>query len=142
MFKTFLLVVGNENLFRAVFIFFISFWLFWPTFSFFAVWWFCHFYVSFQWNKRFKTVLVKKNGFFCQKNFVLLFGHENSFQAVFSVLLQFLTFLTNFEFLCCWAVIVVFKQQVLADIKAVRSKKNYFSSEKLCFDISSKKNHS
>ena len=35
--------------------------------------------------KRFGTVLVKKS-FFLSKNFVLLFGHENSFQAVFSVL--------------------------------------------------------
>ena len=35
--------------------------------------------------KRFKTVLVKKE-FFLSKNFVLLFGHENSFQAVFIVL--------------------------------------------------------
>ena len=45
--------------------------------------------------KRFGTVLVKKQ-FFLSKKFVLLFGHENSFQAVFSVLEQFLTFLTNF----------------------------------------------
>ena len=35
--------------------------------------------------KRFGIVLVKKC-FFLSKNFVLLFGHENSFQAVFSVL--------------------------------------------------------
>ena len=41
------------------------------------------------------TVLVKKY-FFLSKNFVLLFGHENSFQAVFKVLEHFLTFLTNF----------------------------------------------
>ena len=35
--------------------------------------------------KRFGTVLVEKYLFFL-KNFVLLFGHENSFQAVFIVL--------------------------------------------------------
>ena len=35
--------------------------------------------------KRFGTVLVKKK-FFLSKNFVLLFGHENFFQAVFIVL--------------------------------------------------------
>ena len=45
--------------------------------------------------QRFGTVLVKKAGFL-SKNFVLLFGHENSFPAVFSALEQFLTFLTNF----------------------------------------------
>ena len=35
--------------------------------------------------KRFGTVLVKKKSFL-SKTFVLLFGHENSFQAVFIVL--------------------------------------------------------
>ena len=35
--------------------------------------------------KRFGTVLVKK-WLFLSKRFVLLFGHENSFQAVFIVL--------------------------------------------------------
>ena len=45
--------------------------------------------------KRFGTVLVKK-ACFLSKNFVLLFGHENPFPAVFSVLEQFLTLLTNF----------------------------------------------
>ena len=38
--------------------------------------------------KRFMTVLVKKK-FFLSKSFVLLFGHENSFKAVFD---QFLVF--------------------------------------------------
>ena len=33
-------------------------------------------------SKRFGTVLVNKQ-FFLSKNFVLLFGHENSFLAVF-----------------------------------------------------------
>ena len=46
--------------------------------------------------KRFGTVLVKKIVLFVKKFFVVLFGHENSFQAVFSVLEQFLTFLTKF----------------------------------------------
>ena len=35
--------------------------------------------------KRIGTILAKKKPFL-SKNFVLLFGHENSFQAVFNVL--------------------------------------------------------
>ena len=38
--------------------------------------------------KRFETVFVKKS-FFLSKNFVLLFGHENSFQAVFRCFTSF-----------------------------------------------------
>ena len=86
MFKTSLLVVGNENHFRAVFIFFLSVFDCFDQLSVFVL--FGGFFISkqvFNDFKRFRTVLVKKK-FFLSKNVVLLFGHENSFQAVFIVL--------------------------------------------------------
>ena len=56
-----------------------------PTFSFVAVPPNCLFLSKFQvLFKRFSPSLVKN--VFVRKNFVLLFGHENYFQAVFSVL--------------------------------------------------------
>ena len=44
---------------------------------------------------RFFTTLIK-NQFFLKKVFVMVFGHENHFQAVFSTVQQILTFLTAF----------------------------------------------
>ena len=56
-----------------------------PTFSFVAVSPNCLFLSKFSGAfKRFSPSLVKM--FLSEKNFVLLFGHENYFQAVFSVL--------------------------------------------------------
>ena len=86
MFKTSLLVVGNENHFQAVFSFFLSVFDCFDQLSVFVV--FGGFVISkqvFNDFKRFGTVLVKKK-LFLSKTFVLLFGHENSFQAVFIVL--------------------------------------------------------
>ena len=86
MYKTSLLLVGSENHFRAVFIFFLSVFDCFDQLSVFVL--FGGFVISkqvFNDFKRFGTVLVKKK-LFLSKNFVLLFGHENSFQAVFIVL--------------------------------------------------------
>ena len=44
----------------------------------------------------------------------MVFGHENHFGAVFSLLQQTLTFLTAFKFLCCLTVLVVC-ERVLID---------------------------
>ena len=46
--------------------------------------------------KHFGTVFGSKNSSFCQKILFCCLVMENSFQAVFSVLEQILTFLTNF----------------------------------------------
>ena len=64
---------------------------------------------------RFFTILIK-NQFFFLNVFVMVFGHENHFQAVFSTLQQILTFLTAFQFLCSLAVLVVC-ERVLNDLK-------------------------
>ena len=66
--------------------------------------------------KRFFTTLIKNQFFFKKKVFVMVFGHENHFQAVFSTLQQILTFFTAFQFLCCLTVLVVC-ERVLNDLK-------------------------
>ena len=68
LFKTSLLVVGNENHFRAVFSFFLSIFDCFDQLSVFVL--FGGFVFSkqvFNDFKRFMTVLVKKIVFFCQK---------------------------------------------------------------------------
>ena len=40
------------------------------------------------------------------KTSLLIVGNENHFRAVFSFFYQFLTVLTNFQFLCCLAVLL------------------------------------
>ena len=51
---------------------------------------------------RFLRTLIK-NEFFLKKDFVLVFGNESHFQAVY----DFMMFLTAFQFLCCLTILVV-----------------------------------
>ena len=98
MFKTSLLVVGNENHFRAVFIFFLSVFDCFDQLSVFVL--FGGFVISkqvFNDFKRFGTVLVK-NSFFCQKILFCclvmktLSGCFHCALTVFDVFDQFLVF--------------------------------------------------
>ena len=57
-----------------------------PTFSFVAVSPNCLFLSKFQVLLSVLAQVLVKNVFCPKKNFVLLFGHENYFQTVFSVL--------------------------------------------------------
>ena len=67
-----------------------------PTFSFVAVLPNCLFFSNVSGAfQRFSEGLVEKY-FYPEKNFALLFGHENYFQAVFMCFNSFLTFLTDF----------------------------------------------
>ena len=63
---------------------------------------------------RFDTTLIKNQFFFLKEVFVMVFGHKNHFQAVFSFLQQTLTFSPAFQFSCCLTVLVVC-ERVLID---------------------------
>ena len=89
-------------------------------------------YLSFS-SSKFKLILKRfgqKQTIFRQKKCVLIFRPKNHSQTIFIFFCFFLTFLIDFQLLCCLAVLVV-SQQVLNDLNRfgrVQSK-NVFCDE-------------